>query len=111
MLLQITEKPVVDEFSKKVEIVGKKNRFLNCGIYGDNKIFKAPQIAGYHDCFTRLGKEGLKGMYKGNFTAILLTLANTNLRSILYDGCARQSHLSQEWQRNLVSKRRLKQPS
>ena len=93
----------MDEFSKKIEIAGKNNRVLNCGAYGDNKIFKAPEIISYHDCFTRLGKEGLRGMYKGNLTAILLTLSNTKLRSIFYSEWGKRENVSKEWKKNLGS--------
>ena len=84
--------------------MGKNNRLLNSGVYGDNKIFRAPEIMGYHECFTRLGKEGIRGMYKGNLTAIFLTLSNTKLRSIFYDQWVKQTSTSKEWHKNLGSK-------
>ena len=103
ILLQIADKPVINELQKKIDFLGKEDRHAKNGIYGDNKIYKATQITGYNDCFTRLGKEGIKGMYKGNLSALILTLTNTKLRTELYNETSKIISISEEWKKNLIS--------
>jgi hypothetical protein len=76
---------------------------VKLGIYGDNKIYQPAKISTYHDCFTQLGKEGIRGFYKGNLTGLLLTVSNTKLRSWLYDEGLKRINLKEEWKNNLMS--------
>lgn len=62
-------------------MAGQQNKFVRSGIFGDNKIYKPFQFKGYHDCLLQLGKEGLKGFYKGNLTGIILGLLNAKIRT------------------------------
>ena len=51
---------------------------------GDNIIYKPPKITNYHDGLELLGREGIRGLFKGNFTGILMNSANIQLRTFLY---------------------------
>jgi hypothetical protein len=62
---------------------GLKNHIRN-GIFGDNKIYQPPAYKGYSDVFSQLGREGIRGMYKGNLTGIIAASSNTYVRGYLY---------------------------
>jgi hypothetical protein len=51
----------------------------------------------------QMGKEGVRGLYKGNLTGILLGLFNTKLRMNLYEGLNKISNFSEQWKFNLIS--------
>lgn len=55
-------------------------RHINNGLFGDNKIYEAVTIKGYKDAFNKLGKEGIRGLYKGNLTGIMLAGSNSWIR-------------------------------
>lgn len=54
--LQVSEKPISDTFTKKIESSASSNKLVRTGIFGDNKIYKPFQFKGYNDCFNQLGK-------------------------------------------------------
>ena len=54
------------------------------GVFGDNKIYTPPSLQGYREALARLGREGVRGIYKGNLAALLLASSNASLRSYLY---------------------------
>ena len=60
-------------------------KYIKLGVFGDNKIYKPKQFHGYKDGFTQLGREGLKGLYKGNLTGLIMATANTQIRTNLYE--------------------------
>jgi hypothetical protein len=65
-------------------MAGVKNQLVREGFMGDNKIYQPFQFKGYHDCLTQMGKEGFRGLYKGNLTGIVLGLINNKIRMELY---------------------------
>lgn len=48
-------------------------------------MWKPFEFQGYGDVIKQLGKEGFRGMYKGNLTGILHLGMNGKLRSELYE--------------------------
>jgi hypothetical protein len=55
-------------------------RHINNGLFGDNKIYEAVNVNGYKEALNKLGKEGIRGLYKGNLTGILLAASNSWVR-------------------------------
>lgn len=55
-------------------------------MFGDNRIYEATSVKNYRDGFNKLGKEGIRGIYKGNLTGILLAASNAWLREKMYVG-------------------------
>lgn len=62
-------------------MAGEKSKLVKTGVLGDNKIYKPFEFKGYNDCLAQLGKEGVRGFYKGNLTGIILGLINARLRT------------------------------
>ena len=108
MLLQIGEKPVTDALGAKLDLLknskGQIRNFVKMGIFGDNKVFRAAEYRGYADCLRQLGKEGLKGLYKGALTGVILSVLNTNLRTVLYEEAIQQTKQQELWTKNIYSK-------
>jgi hypothetical protein len=93
-LLQVSGKCGGEAMERKIQLAGKENVLVKEGFLGDNKIFKAFQFRGYTDCLTQMGKEGFRGLYKGNLTAIILGLFNTKIRTNLYEELNKISNFS-----------------
>jgi hypothetical protein len=64
----------------KIKAAPMLERHINNGLFGDNKIYEAVTINGYKDAFNKLGKEGIRGLYKGNLTGIMLAGSNSWVR-------------------------------
>ena len=84
-------------------MAGDKARLVKTGIYGDNKIFRAQEIKGYNHCLEVLGKEGIRGIYKGNFVGALLSLSNTKLRTESYNYTVGHIGEQIDWKLNILS--------
>jgi hypothetical protein len=74
------------------------------GIFGDNKIYEPPKVYNYREAFKKLGKEGLRGLYKGNLTGVLLASGNAFMKGELYRRIGEAGILKQDIQSNLISK-------
>ena len=85
-------------------MAGDKAKLVKTGIFGDNKIFKAQEIKGYNHCLEAMGREGLRGIYKGNFVGALLSLSNTKLRTESYNYTVSQLGEQASWKLNILSK-------
>lgn len=103
ILLQVTAKPLGESFDKKVEMAGNKAKLVKTGIYGDNRIFRAQRIKGYNDCLSSMGKEGIRGIYKGNFIGALLSMSNAKLRTESYNFVISKLDVGIDWKINLLS--------
>lgn len=85
-LLQVTNKGMGSGLQAKIKAAPLLQRHINNGVFGDNRIYEAPSVKNYRDGFSRLGKEGIRGIYKGNLTGILLAASNAWLREKMYVG-------------------------
>lgn len=103
ILLQVTSKPLGNIFEKKVELAGERAKLVKTGIYGDNKIFRAQEIKGYHHVLSVLGREGLRGLYKGNLIGAILSISNGKLRTESYQYVVNKIDSGIDWKTNLLS--------
>lgn len=52
----------------------------------------------YRDAFNKLGREGVRGLYKGNLTGIMLAASNAWVRERLYSYAGEQGLMKdQDW--------------
>jgi hypothetical protein len=72
-------------------------------MFGDNRIYEVMSVKNYREGLSKLGKEGIRGFYKGNLTAILLASSNAWLRGKLYVQAGEQGLLKNEWMSNAFS--------
>ena len=59
-------------------------KHIKNGLFGDQKPYKAFEFKNYFDALKQIGKEGIKGIYKGNLTGIIYMGLNSKLRTELY---------------------------
>lgn len=59
-------------------------KHIKNGIFGDKKPYKAFEFKNYIDALQQMGKEGVRGFYKGNLTTIIYLALNSKLRTELY---------------------------
>jgi len=59
-------------------------KHIKNGIFGDKKPYKAFEFKNYIDALKQMGKEGVRGFYKGNLTNIIYLGLNSKLRTELY---------------------------
>ncbi len=59
-------------------------KLAKSGMPGDSPNFLASKVNGYNDGFKKLGKQGIRGMYKGNLTGVLSMTLNINIKNQLY---------------------------
>jgi hypothetical protein len=104
MLLQVADNNPNESLVRKIKTAGPQDKFVRLGVMGDNTIYKAFQFKGYQDCLAQMGKEGIRGLYKGNLLGILLGMANAMIRTSLYEGLNRIANFSSEWKSNLLSR-------
>lgn len=83
IFLQVTAKGASSASLYQTKIKAQPNleRHILNGVFGDNKIYEPPKVAGYSDAFKRLGREGIKGFYKGNLTGVFLASGNAWIKS------------------------------
>jgi hypothetical protein len=65
----------------KIKVQPHLERHILNGIFGDNKFYEPPRVAGYSDAFKKLAKEGLRGFYKGNLTGVFLASGNAWIKN------------------------------
>lgn len=82
-MLQVTSKGQSTDVSRQAKIKAQPHleRHIINGIFGDNKIYEPPKLSGYQGVFRKLGKEGLRGLYKGNLTGVLMASSNAWIKS------------------------------
>lgn len=86
-LLQMANKPLINTVQNKLKLVDPKDpiaKHIKNGIFGDKKPYKAFEFKNYVDTLQQMGKEGLRGFYKGNLTTIIYLALNSKLRTELY---------------------------
>ena len=76
---------------------------VKLGVYGDNKMFKPASLRGYHDCLSKMGNEGIRGLYKGNFFGALFSLINAKLKTESYNYTLTMIESNNNWKTNLLS--------
>lgn len=84
VLLQVTSKGLGSGLEAKIKAAPQLEGHINNGIFGDNRIYQAANVQNYRDAFNKLGREGVRGLYKGNLTGILLAPSNVWVRERLY---------------------------
>lgn len=83
-LLQITNKPIISSIENKLKIIDTKDpivKHIKNGIFGDKKPYQAFEFRNYVETLKQMGREGLKGSYKGNLTGIIYLGTNSRLRT------------------------------
>ena len=83
MLMQMTSKGS-PSYLAKVKAQPHLERHIKNGIFGDNKIYEPPKLDGYREVFKKMGREGVRGLYKGNLTGVVLASSNAGMKSELY---------------------------
>lgn len=107
VLLQVTPKTSPSSsLQAKIKAQPQLERHILNGLFGDNRIYSAPSLGGYRDALGRLGKEGLRGIYKGNLTGLLLASSNAWLRGHLYSAASEQQWAEGAVRSNLISTHR-----
>jgi len=105
VLLQTTSKGLAGTgIDTKIKAQPSLQRHISNGLFGDNRIYEPPTLNGYKDTLNKLGREGIRGLYKGNFTGILLASSNAWLRGNLYKETGEKGWLNQGlFATNLIS--------
>ena len=70
-------------------------KLIEQGALGDNIIYKATRINNYNDAFKKLGKQGVRGFYKGVFTGLLLGSLNSKIKAESYQFVTLQNNENQ----------------
>ena len=106
ILLQVTAKGPSGDASSQAKIKAQPHleRHILNGIFGDNKIYEPPKVHGYREVFKKLGREGLRGLYKGNLTGVVLASSNAFIKSELYKNVGSVGILKENYFSNLFSK-------
>ena len=78
-------------------------RHIINGVFGDNKIYVPPTVDGYKEVFKKLGREGLRGLYKGNLTGVIMAASNSMIRGQLYSRAGDSGLLGEGINANLLS--------
>lgn len=80
----MANKPVINTVESKLKLVDPKDpiaKHIRNGIFGDKKPYKAFEFKNYIDAFKQMGKQGVKGLYKGNLTGIVFFALNSKIRT------------------------------
>jgi hypothetical protein len=83
----MANKPIFSTIENKLKLVDPKDpiaKHIKNGIFGDKKPYKAFELKNYFDTLQQMGKEGVRGFYKGNLTSIIYLALNSKLRTELY---------------------------
>lgn len=103
IFMQITAKGAPSPLEAKIKAQPHLERHILNGIFGDNRIYEPPTVDGYKQALKRLGREGLRGLYKGNLTGVVMASTNTWVRSQLYNKAGETGLLQKDLQANLLS--------
>jgi hypothetical protein len=60
-------------------------------------------LSGYQEVFRKLGKEGFKGLYKGNLTGVIMASSNAWVKNYLYKTLGETGYLSENSYSHLIS--------
>jgi hypothetical protein len=102
-LLQITAKGAPSVLENKIKMQPHLERHIINGVFGDNKIYVPPTVDGYKEAFKKLGREGLRGLYKGNLTGVIMAASNSMIRGQLYSRAGDSGLLGEGINANLLS--------
>lgn len=86
--LQMSQKAAANPIDEKLVAQRDRNlpvnrRFIENGLYGDNRPYQPATLKGYSQAFQQLAQQGLLGFYKGNLTHLVMTFLNSSARTAM----------------------------